>query len=200
MAPLVVVAMGSLHALAEGPKRAFSRLAFGFTLPYAAIVGVTYYLQVTYVRQRILGGFYGPDFELWVVASPNSILFSINLLGFFFLGLSTLFAAPLFGGSRLESGLRALLVLHGVMAVVGLVIPVLAPPTTPEAQRIGGLLLIVWCVTFGTIMSLLSVLFRHLAGFMVTVQKPTATQSTVLRGATHEPGQPSFSRPPSAFK
>lgn len=176
LAPLVVVTMGSLHAMAKGPKRALSRISFGFTLPYATIVGVNYFLQLTYVRQRILRNDLA-GLDPWVIANPGSILFPLDLLGYFFLGMSMLFAAPLFSGSRLESALRALLVVHGVMAVGGLVAAVLAPSTTPDTQRIGAFLVIVWGLTFGSIMALLAVLLRHLAGIFETTPGPGSDHS-----------------------
>ena len=171
IAPLVVVTMGSLHALAQGPKRALSRLSFGFTLPYATIVGVNYFLQLTYVRQRILRGDLA-GLDQWVIANPDSILLPLDILGYFFLGLSTLFAAPLFSGSRLESALRALLVVHGVMAVGGLVAAVLAPSTSQDAQRIGTILLLIRGITFGTSMALVAVVFRFLAGILTPTPSP----------------------------
>jgi len=168
LAPLVVIAMGSLHSLAEGPKKALSRLSFGFSLPYATIIGLNYFLQLTYVRQRILRSDLA-GLDPWVIANPDSILLPLNLLGYFFLGLSTLLAAPLFSGNRKESALRALMVVHGVMAVAALFAAVVAPSSTAEAQRMAVLLLIVWGIVFGTAMALLAAVFRYLSGILTPV-------------------------------
>ena len=54
-------------------------------------------------------------------ASPESVVYALDILAWdIFFPLSVLFAAPVFGGSRLALWIRALLILSGGLALAGL--------------------------------------------------------------------------------
>ena len=86
-----------------------------------AICGVSCALQFTFVRhhQILAGRLVG--LEPWVAASPNSVMFALDKLGFFLQGLATLFLAPLFAGRRLTNTIRRLLVVNGI-DTIGLIV------------------------------------------------------------------------------
>jgi hypothetical protein len=97
---LFVPVVASIHVLTPLRWRAFSLTGLGFAVMYAAICGVSCALQFTFVRHQILAGRL-VGLEPWVAASPNSVMFALDNLGFFLQGLATLFLAPLFGGRRI---------------------------------------------------------------------------------------------------
>lgn len=152
-APLVVVLMACLYVTAAEGKKVFALSAVAFATIYATLGGINYYVQFTAVRLAMLNGqsdLIAPFFM------PNlSVMFAFDILGYFFLTLSTLAAVPLFPGMGIERLLRWTLVINfliGVAAVFGNFIanPMLLLPLLP----------ITWIATgFGT--ALLAVWFRR---------------------------------------
>jgi hypothetical protein len=117
---LFVPVVASIHVLTPQRWRAFSLTGLGFAVMYAAICGVSCALQFTFVRHQILAGRL-VGLEPWVAASPNSVMFALDNLGFFLQGLATLFLAPLFGGRRIMNTIRWLLVVNGI-GTIGLIV------------------------------------------------------------------------------
>ncbi len=54
-----------------------------------------------------------------ILTTPQSAMLAINTLGYFFLFLATLFAAPVFAGNKLENLIRWLCVASGVLGLCG---------------------------------------------------------------------------------
>lgn len=105
-----------LHAVvdaAPADKRVWAHLSLSFGLGFAVLVGINYFVQLTAVRLTILHE-QTTGLEQVVQANPYSAVAAINLLGWtLFLGLSSLFAAPLFAGSRLACRIRWLFIANG---------------------------------------------------------------------------------------
>ena len=53
------------------------------------------------------------------MANPGSALLALDTLGYFFLFLATLCAAPVFAGERLENAIRWLFVASGGLGLLG---------------------------------------------------------------------------------
>ena len=51
------------------------------------------------------------------MGNTQSMMWVFEVLGYFFMGISTLFVAPVFGSGRLESYVRWLFVLNGVLGL-----------------------------------------------------------------------------------
>jgi len=83
------------------------------------------------------------------------MMWVIEVLGYFFMGLSTLFAAPVFGSGRIESMIRWLFVANGIL---GILTPIGYALNLPIEILLGGL--IVWDIVMPISTALLAYLFR----------------------------------------
>ncbi len=118
-APLYVVLINGLHELAPAEKKVTTRLGLLFGLLFAALVGGFYFVQLSAVRLSVVHDQFG-GLEQIVQANPYGMLSALNMLGWtLFLGLSSLFVAPAFSGSRLANIIRWLFVINGVMCLLG---------------------------------------------------------------------------------
>ena len=114
MVILFVGIMAALYSLAPDEKKILGTLGISFTVVCITLVSVTYYTQLSLVPNSIKSGM-TDELTRFVYHSPNSIVFAVDILGFFFLGLATLCVAPL-----LEGALRWLFVAVGIENIVGL--------------------------------------------------------------------------------
>jgi hypothetical protein len=118
-APLYVVLINSIHELAPQEKKVSTRLGLSFGLLFAVLVGGFYFVQLSAVRLSVARVQFA-GLEQIVQANPYSALSALNMLGWtLFFGLSSLFVAPAFSGSKLAKGLRWLFVINGVMCLLG---------------------------------------------------------------------------------
>lgn len=106
--------MAALHSLAPDGKKILGMLGISFTAICITLVSVTYYTQLSIVPNSIQSG-QVEELTRFVYHSPNSFVFAIDILGFFFLGLAALCVAPL-----LEGALHWLFIAFGVENIIGL--------------------------------------------------------------------------------
>jgi hypothetical protein len=121
LGPAVVVMMLSVHYYASQEKKILSLSAAAFAILYAALTGANYFVQITAVRLSILNGGDIDALAPFIMANPQSAMLAIDTLGYFFLFLATLFAAPVFGGDRLENAIRWLLIVSGALGLLGII-------------------------------------------------------------------------------
>lgn len=155
MAPAVVVMMASIHVGAPRDKKLYSLLGVLFSAIYAAIICTNYYVQLVAVRLNVLHG----DMEgLALLAMPNfrSVFFALEALGYTFLSLATLSAAPVFTGSRVADWIRRLFVANALLSLFGVVV---APFDLPMVVFAG---LWLWALLFPTSTLLVALYFRNL--------------------------------------
>lgn len=156
-APLYVIMVNSIHELAPVDKRVLSRLALAFGTLFAVLIALFYFVQITSVRWNVDRGTLG-GIEQFIQSKPDSALAAVNMLGWtLFFGLSSLFAAPVFAGSRLATTIKALFILNGIfclLAGIGFVLDLTALVFVTINLGMGG------AVTAATI--LLAVFFRRL--------------------------------------
>ena len=114
MVILFVGIMAALYSLAPAEKRILGVLGSSFTIVCVTFTSVNYYIQLSVVPNSIQSG-QVDELTRFVYHSPNSFVFAIDILGFFFLGLATLCVAPL-----LEGALRWLFIAFGIENIVGL--------------------------------------------------------------------------------
>ncbi len=119
LGPLFVLALNSIHDYAEENKKALTRASLAFGLAFAVLTGINYFVQLSSVRLNILKG--TTDGLIQVVqGNPYSAVSAINMLGWtLFLGLASLFVAPVFGGGRLENVIKVTFLLNGVFCLLG---------------------------------------------------------------------------------
>jgi hypothetical protein len=84
------------------------------------------------------------------------MMWVIEVLGYFFMGLSTLFAAPVFGSGKVENLARWLFVTNGIL---GILTPIAYALSLPMAILLGGL--IIWDIVMPLSTASLAILFRR---------------------------------------
>jgi hypothetical protein len=112
-APILVVLMASVHAYAAPQFKVHSLVAFAFMVLMAGLTSSVHFVELTAVRQTATASLTWP-----------STAYAIELLAWdLFLGLSLLFAAPVFTAGKLEVAVRAGLYVAGTLCIVGVLGP-----------------------------------------------------------------------------
>lgn len=157
LAPIMVILIACINAIAPASKKIFSQIGLAFTIVYATIIPTNYYLQLFVVRLNLQGG----TLEgLSILAQPNlhSIFFALETLGYGFLSLATLFVSLVFTSGKLEIWMRSLLIVSGAVGIFGVLV---APFDQPYLIFAG---LGIWSLAFPISTILLSIFFRRLNG------------------------------------
>jgi hypothetical protein len=121
MAPIMVTLMVVVYACAPPRARAFSLTALGWMLVVAALTMTVHFIELTVVRRIEPGAV--PGFPRLFGFEWPSLLYAIDIAAWdLFLGLSLLFAAPVFANQRHAAARRGLL-LSGSLCLAGLLGP-----------------------------------------------------------------------------
>lgn len=92
----------------------WSNLAIGFGVIYVSFTSFNYAFTLSFIGRSI------PIPELMEISQTDSIFLVIEMLGYFFMGLSTLAIIPVFGFSKQEKAIKGLFALNGFLGVGGL--------------------------------------------------------------------------------
>jgi hypothetical protein len=109
-----LVLVVSIHELASADRRIYSRAAIAFATAYAVLISVNYYVQLTWVAPRLASGRtegIGP----FLFVPFDSFLYAVDILGYSFMSVATLFAAGVFTGGGLERVARRFLIANGLL-------------------------------------------------------------------------------------
>ena len=143
-----VILMVSIHYYASRAKRIWSHIGLVFAIIYAVLVSTVYFVVLTVVIPYTSRG--EADKVALLAFGFGTFLFAINVLGYGFMSLSTLFAAPVFEDGDLARWIRWCLALNGLLAPA-IPLQILYPPLWNVAA--------LWAVTFPLSTVLLGVLF-----------------------------------------
>jgi hypothetical protein len=122
MAPFMVTLMIAVHACAPVRLRAFSLTALGWMLLLAGVTMTVHFVELTFVRR--INPAEVPGFDRLLNFQWPSLLYAADIAAWdLFLGLSLLFAAPVFTGLRYRWARRGLLA-SGALCLLGLVGPI----------------------------------------------------------------------------
>jgi hypothetical protein len=111
-----ILAMLALHYLMSEGKKFWSHAALLFAVMYAVYVNLNYVVQLATVIPRSLQGSLD---EIRVLdQTPHSLFWDVDALGYIFMGLSTLFAVPVFAKTGLEKWLRWFFLANGIIVPV----------------------------------------------------------------------------------
>jgi hypothetical protein len=115
LAPTFVVLILCLHHFASQEKKILTELAFSFAVICAAILSIHYYIQLTVVQQGLLNN---QTAGLWIFATPNphSFFWTFAALGYGFMGIALLCAAPIFV-KKSERSIKLLLISSGLVGI-----------------------------------------------------------------------------------
>lgn len=151
LASAFVVLMSALHSLTPPDRKVWSQTALGFATIYATLVSLVYFVQLTLVAPRMAGGdLDGIGFLVFV--PYRSFLFAVDLLGYSFMSVATLFATFALPNVRLARLAKAGLLLNGLL------LPFLALQMfMPDLIQVAAL----WGVSFPAAMLGLAIFLRR---------------------------------------
>ena len=158
IAPAFVIMIISIHFSTPVEKKIWSFIGIAFAIIYAVFVVLTYYTQLAIA-------FNPPNLPTDIISMfdyqvTGSWMFVVDMLGYSFMTLSTLFTAFAFSNKKYEKGLKRIFIVHGVFVVSTLVFPLLPlGATTEESKTFGSIALLVWCMIFIPLAGLVSRFF-----------------------------------------
>jgi hypothetical protein len=114
LGPAFLVLVVCVHELAPPDRRIWSRIAIVFATAYTVLIGINYYVQLTFVVPRIASGRI-EGIESFLFTPFDSFLYSVDILGYTFMSVATLFAARVFQGEGLERLTRVFLTANGLL-------------------------------------------------------------------------------------
>jgi hypothetical protein len=157
-----LVLMASIHEAADRERRVWSHAALAFATIYAALISIVYFVQLTLIAPRLAGGD-AHGLEPFLFVPFRSFLYAVDILGYTFMSIATLFAARVFVGGGRERVARWALTANGLL-VPFLVFQMYYHPLIWIAS--------LWAVTFPLSTWTLASLFKRtsMARFAVSVQ------------------------------
>jgi hypothetical protein len=109
-----LVLVVSIHQVAAPERRIWSHSAVVFATAYTVLISLVYFVQLTFVAPRVARG-QTQGIETFLFVPFDSFLYSVDLLGYSFMSVSTLFAARVFMGGGLHRVARLLLTANGLL-------------------------------------------------------------------------------------
>jgi hypothetical protein len=122
-----------------------------FATAYAVLISMVYFVQLTLVAPRIARGQIA-GIEAFLFVPFDSFLYAVDILGYSFMSLATLFAANVFTGNGLQRVVRLFLTANGLL------LPFLALQMYFHSLIWVAAL---WAITFPGATWLLALLFRR---------------------------------------
>jgi hypothetical protein len=115
LAPMFVILMLCIHQYASDDRKVLSQLSFSFAIICSTVLSVHYYIQLTFVQQGILNN---ETAGVWQFAAPNphSFFWTFAALGYGFMGIALLCAAPVFAGKTVHT-IKWLFIANGIVGI-----------------------------------------------------------------------------------
>jgi hypothetical protein len=110
-----VLMMLSVHHRAPQDKRIWTHAALVFATIYGTFICMNYFVQLTFVAPHLYRNNVGADVSPFLFNVFNSFVYSVDLLGYTFMSLATLFAAFAYKGTGLEKTVRWFLIANGML-------------------------------------------------------------------------------------
>ncbi|MEK7829756.1 MAG: hypothetical protein AAB401_01645, partial [Acidobacteriota bacterium] len=92
-----LVLVVSIHQLTPFQKRIWSHAAVAFATVYAVLISLVYFVQLALVVPRMARG-QTAGIEAFMFVPFDSFLYAVDILGYSFMSVATLFAARVFTG------------------------------------------------------------------------------------------------------
>jgi hypothetical protein len=109
-----LVLVVSIHQLATPDRKIWSHLAVVFATAYTVLISMVYFVQLTLVAPRVGRGEI-EGIEVFLFVPFDSFLYAVDILGYSFMSVATLFAAMVFTGKGLERVVRLFLTANGLL-------------------------------------------------------------------------------------
>ena len=114
LGPSFLVLVVSIHQLASPERKIWSHAAVAFATVYTALISIVYFVQLTLVMPRLARGQI-EGIEVFLFVPFDSFLYAVDILGYSFMSLATLFAAMVFTDKGLERVVRLFLIANGLL-------------------------------------------------------------------------------------
>ena len=145
-----LVLLVSVHQIAPAERKVWSLAALAFGVAYAVLISMNYFVQLTLVAPRMARGD-TRGIEPFLFVPFDSFLYAVDILGYSFMSVATLFAARVFLGGGLHRTARWFLTANGLLLPFLVLQMYWHPLIWPAA---------LWAVTFPGSTWALAVLFR----------------------------------------
>jgi hypothetical protein len=109
-----LVLVVSIHQLASPERKIWSHAAVAFATAYTVLISLVYFVQLTFVGPRLARG-RTEGIEVFLFVPFDSFLYAVDILGYSFMSVATLFAARVFKGEGLERVVRLFLTANGLL-------------------------------------------------------------------------------------
>ena len=109
-----LVLMVSVYQAASADRKIWGHAAAAFATVYTVLISINYFVQLTWVAPRLAAG-RTEGIEQFLFRPFDSFLYSVDILGYSFMSLATLFAARVFTGKGLERVARYFLTANGLL-------------------------------------------------------------------------------------
>ena len=146
-----LVLVVSLHQWAAPDRRVWSQAAIAFATAYAVLISIVYFVQLTLIAPRIAQG-RTAGIEAFLFVPFDSFLYAVDMLGYSFMSVATLFAAQVLTGRGIERVARFWLTANGLL-IPFLALQMYFHPLIWVAS--------LWAVTFPASTWSLAILFRR---------------------------------------
>ena len=110
-----VVMMAAFHRQTGPSGKVWSQIGLTFATIYATLICMNYFVQLTLIAPHLYRNDVPASVQPFVFNVFDSFTYSVDLLGYSFMSLSTLFAAFAFNGQRLERTVRWFLIANGLV-------------------------------------------------------------------------------------
>lgn len=114
LGPAFLLMVVSIHELASPERRVWSLAAMAFAIAYLVLTGVTYFVQLTWITPRLAAGRIA-GMEPFLFVPFDSFLYAVDILGYSFMSVATLLAAPVFTGPGVARVARRFLMANGLL-------------------------------------------------------------------------------------
>lgn len=109
-----LVAIVSIHQIAPQDRKIWSHTAVVFATAYTVLISIVYFVQLTLVAPRLALG-QTEGMEVFLFVPFDSFLYAVDILGYSFMSVATLFAARVFTGDGLQRAIRLFLTANGCL-------------------------------------------------------------------------------------
>ena len=104
----------SIHQAAPADRKVWSHATVVFATAYGVLISLVYFVQLTWVGPRLASGRV-EGIEVFLFAPFDSFLYAVDILGYSFMSVATLFAAMVFPGGGLHRTVRWFLAANGML-------------------------------------------------------------------------------------
>ena len=109
-----LVLVVSVNQLASPETKVWGQTAVAFATAYAVLISLVYFVQLTLVAPRLAHGRIN-GIEAFLFVPFDSFLYAVDILGYSFMSVATLFAAMVFTGRGLNRVVRVFLTANGLL-------------------------------------------------------------------------------------